>query len=426
MFLSSFRPRCTRTWVLLGLSLCAATAALGQTAPTPAPPASPSSSTSLRQALDAAWALGLASRTTPARLAELQARARATQSLTAGSASVTLAHRTDQLTANGGLREYEAELAWPLWNASVRASTQRQIAAEQTALERQTALARLKLAGELRELAAGLMLARLERDIAARKHAETTQLAQDVQRRVKAGDLARVDGLMAQASMQQTDMALAQADSGLLKLQTQWRLLTGLTSVPVVLETAEAALPIADRAPSDDHPALQAAQALLATAQAKLVLAQTDQRDPMELGLGITQERSAFGAGADTTLRFALRIPLGGEHRNAPRVAAARADLDAAQAEADAATRQVQADTAIASVALATARRNEALAAVRARLSSEVHALITRSYQLGEGDWPTRLRAENDKFDADLSVARARIDVQRAASQLNQALGLLP
>jgi cobalt-zinc-cadmium efflux system outer membrane protein len=196
--------------------------------------------------------------------------------------------------------------------------------------------------------------------------------------------------------------------------------------MPVVLETAEAALHGANRTPDGEHPAVQAAQAQLASAQAKLVLAQTDQRDPMELGLGITQERSAFGVGADTTLRFALRIPLGGEHRNGPRVAAARADLDVAQAEADAATRQVQADTAIASLALATARRSEALAAVRARLSGEVHALITRSYQLGEGDLPTRLRAENDKFDADLSVARARIDVQRAASQLNQALGLLP
>ncbi len=430
MFLFSFQPWCVRTWVLMGLCLGAASAVLGQTVPSsptmPASAASTSSATTLRQALDAAWALSLPSRTTPAKLAELQARERATQSLTAGAGSITLAHRTDAFTANAGLREYELELAWPLWNRSVRASTQRHIAAEHAALEQQNTLARLTLAGELRELAAALMLARLERDLAARKHAETTQLAQDVQRRVRAGELARVDDLLAQASTQQADIALAQAESGLLKLQSQWRMLTGLSSAPMLLETADAAMPGADPSSHSKHPSLQATQAQLAASQAKLVLAQTDQRDPMELGLGITQERAAFGAGADTSLRFALRIPLGGEQRNAPRIAAARADLDAAQAQADTATRQIQADTAIALVALAVARRSETLAAVRARLSFEVHALITRSYQLGEGDLPTRLRAENDKFDADQSLARTRIEVQRAISQLNQALGLLP
>ncbi len=386
----------------------------------------PASQPTLRQALDAAWALSPQSHAAPQRLAEFQAREHAAQSLIAGAPSVTLAHRTDQFNANGGLREYEAELAVPLWNPGVRASTQRQIAAERAAFEPQRALARLKLAGELRELVAGLMLARIEHDLAVRKHDETLRLTQDVQRRVKAGDTARVDALQAQAAAQQAESALVQTDGGLLKLQSQWRALTGFSDVPALAGVAEAVAPANTPSPDGNHPVLQSAKALAHTAQARLSLAQADQRDPMELGLSVSQERSAFGASADTNLRLALRIPLGGENRNAPRIAAARADLDAAQAEVDSATRQVQADKAIATAALATARRSEALAATRARLSTEVHALITRSYQLGEGDLPTRLRAENDKFDADLSLARARIDVQRAVSQLNQALGLLP
>ena len=433
MFPISFKPRRACAGALLGLSLWSVgTAGSAQGQPTPATATAAvnvteASSPTLRQALDAAWALSPQSRAAPQRLAELQARQQAAQSLIAGAPTVTLAHRTDQVNANGGLREYEAELALPLWNPGVRASTQRQIAAERAAFEPQRALARLKLAGELRELAAGVMLARIEQDLAVRKHDETQRLAQDVQRRVRAGDTARVDALQAQAAAQQAESARVQADGSLLKLQGQWRALTGLSGVPVLAEAAETAAPTpTPNATSDNHPALQAAQALTQSAQARLALAQTDQRDPMELALGIGHERSAFGASADTSLRVALRIPLGGENRNAPKIAAARADLDAAQAEADAATRQVQADQAIATAALATARRSEALATVRARLSTEVHALITRSYQLGEGDLPTRLRAENDKFDADLSLARARIDVQRAISQLHQALGLLP
>lgn len=162
------------------------------------------------------------------------------------------------------------------------------------------------------------------------------------------------------------------------------------------------------------------------SAQARLSLVQADQRDPMEIGVGLSQERAAFGANPDTSLRFALQIPLGGENRNAPRAAAARAELDAAQAQADAVTRQVQADIAIAISALDVAQRQAMLAGEQSRLTTEVQVLIAKSHQLGESDLPTRLRADNEKFDADLSLARARIEVQRAMAQLNQALGLLP
>jgi len=56
----------------------------------------------------------------------------------------------------------------------------------------------------------------------------------------------------------------------------------------------------------------------------------------------------------------------------------------------------------------------------------EAQALIAKSYQLGESDLPARLRADNERFDADLALARARSDVQRAIARLNQSLGLLP
>ena len=56
----------------------------------------------------------------------------------------------------------------------------------------------------------------------------------------------------------------------------------------------------------------------------------------------------------------------------------------------------------------------------------DMQALVAKSYQLGESDLPTRMRADNEKLDADLSLARARIELQRAISQLNQSFGTLP
>lgn len=394
-----------RALAAAGLGLGLVLAAQAQTPPT------------LRQALDAAWALSPASRAATHRLDELQARERAAQSLVSGPLSATLAHRTDRLNANGGLREYEAELELPLWNPGVRSATQRQTGAERAAFEPQQALARLKLAGELRELAAQAAQARAERDLAARKLDEATRLAADVERRVKAGDTARVDALQSQAAARQAEGAVAQADAALSRAQNQWRALSGLP-LPGALDEQPGT--------ATDHPAVLAAQAQLRTAQTRLALADADRRDPMALGVGVTRERAAVGAASETSLRFALRIPLGGDTRNAARLAAARAELDTAQAEADAATRQTSAEQAAATAALDAARRNENLAAQRAMLATQVQALLVKAYQLGESDLPTRLRADNDKFDADLSLARARIDVQRATAQLNQALGLLP
>lgn len=400
------------------------------------PPVTPSAlntPTTLRAALEAAWALHPSSRASGNRTAELDARAGAAQSFTSGPSSVGLAHRTDALSGDAGLREVEAELEVPLWNPGVRRATQNQVTADGSALAWQQSAERLKLAGEVREAAAQVALARAERDSAARKQLEATQLADDIERRVKVGDLARVDALQARASAQQAQGQLAQSDAALLRTLGQWRALTGQTQVASLEEALPSAVaqnPAATllnlQAVQNEHPALQAAQAQVQSARARLAFAEADRRDPMALGLGVTRERAAAGANMETSVRLALRIPLGGDSRNAPRLAAARADLDTTQAQADALVRQLEADIAAAGADLDAARRQEALAAQRATLSTQMQALVAKSYRLGESDLPTRLRADNEKFDADISLARARIALRRAVSLLNQSLGTLP
>ena len=437
LFSNSLRRGCAVIPALASVFLALPLSAVAQTNTSPIPQSgsvsASSAPTTLRAALEAAWALHPSSRASANRTAELDARARAAQSLTSGPASVGLAHRTDAWSGDAGLREVEAEVEVPLWNLGVRRATQNQVTADGSALAWQQSAERLKLAGEVREAAAQVALARAERDSAARKQLEATQLADDIERRVKVGDLARVDALQARASAQQAQGLLAQSDAALLRTLGQWRALTGQTQAASLEEASPSAVaqnPAADlrnlpTAPSD-HPALQAAQAQVYSARARLALTEADRRDPMALGLGVTRERAATGANMETSVRLALRIPLGGDSRNAPKLAAARAELDAAQAQADAVVRQTEADIAAASADLDAARRQEALAAQRAALSMQMQALVAKSYRLGESDLPTRMRADNEKFDADLSLARARIALQRSISQLNQSLGYLP
>ena len=416
-------PSIFRLWPIL-VVVAALPGGAGAQTPLPAETSAASAhqSPSLREALASAWALSPAARSADSRRADLQARERAAASWINGSPSALLAQRSDRFGNNGGFREYEAELELPIWSPGVRGATQRELAAQRLAFEPQQQAARLRLAAEVREAAAGLALARSESELAARKHSEAQTLAQDVERRVKAGDSARVDALQAQSQVAQAASAEALAHMALLRRQHQWQALTGLAAAASLEESP----PDLAGALAPAHPAVQAAAARVQAAQAALERSETDRRDPMAIGVGVTRERASFGAAGETSLRLALKIPFGTDARNAPRIAAARAELDAAQAERDATERQLQGELASARAELESARRMQAAMAERARLGTEVQALVAKAYRLGESDLPTRLRADSEKFEADLSLARARAGLQRAISQLNQSLGLLP
>ncbi len=383
---------------------------------------------SLKQALDAAWQLSISSRAESNRRSELAAKDKAANSWISGEPVVGVAYRTDRLNKNEGFREYEAEVELPLWNPGVRAAAQADVIAQRLGFDGQFALAKLKLAGELRAIAANAATAQVELDLNKRKLLDAKQLAQDLIRRVKAGENARVDGLLAQVQEQQAQAAIAQAESQLTRLQNQWRGLTGLAAVasldaaPSNTNSGEASA----YAVPPDHPALRQAQAQLNSAQAKLALANADKRDPMSVGIGASRERGRFGAANETKLRIALRVPLGGDNRNAPRQAAARAELDTAQAEVDAVERQLPYEITAAIADLRAARVAQAAASERVRLSTEVQTLIAKSWRLGDSDLPARLRADNDQFEASLALAKTNIDVQRAIANLNQAYGILP
>jgi len=430
LFIFSFtnKPQCLRIslaiqlalplTMLFGLALLAP-GATAQTA-TQAP--------SLKQALDAAWQLNGSSRAESNRRSELAAKEKAANSWMSGEPTLGVAHRTDRLNRNEGFREYEAEIELPLWNPGVRAAARADVSAQRQGFDSQLALAKLKLAGELRALSASAASAQVELDLNKRKLLDANVLAEDLSRRIKAGENARVDGLQAQVLVQQGQAAIAQAESQLIRLQNQWRSLTGLAAVAALNETpSKLAANETPGAPvSPDHPALRYAQAQLGAAQAKLALAEADKRDPMSMGVGVGRERSSFAAANETKLRIALRIPLGGENRNAPRQAAARAELDAAQAEADGVQRQVVAEVSAATADISAARAAQTAARERVHFSTEVQTLITKSWRLGDSDLPARLRADNDQFEASLSLAKASVDVQRAIAQLNQAHGYLP
>ena len=385
-----------------------------------------SATTSLRDALESAWQKHPYLRSEANRRAEIAGRKLQAQSFISAPPTLGLSHNTDLIGKNEGLRGLEAELSAPLWNRSLRSATQSQIERDEQRFALSGQVAKLKLAGELRELAAKYSLALADQTLAKRKVAEASTLADDVARRVRAGDMARVDNLMAQSAVAQANAQLEAAQIELLALQSQWQALTTLSSAPSPLAVSASSSQSTPSFDLQNHPHLLEAQAAVSANQAKLNTTLADSRDPMEVGVSSAREKSARGNSAETSMKFSVRIPFGGASRNDAKAAAARAELDETQTALEAAQRQLQAELSTASAQVTASQRQLVLAEQRAKIAAEAQALYAKAFRLGESDLLTRLRADNEKFDAELAQSRAQLQLQRAQSQLQQAQGFLP
>ncbi|HYD63343.1 MAG TPA: TolC family protein [Noviherbaspirillum sp.] len=378
------------------------------------------SSPSLRDAVEAAWGRQPESSAHTARQEEMAAKRDAASALFPAPPSIALAQRTDRFNQNRGDRETEAELTAPVWMPGTRDSAQRLAAAETAFLDTSTLSARLRLAGEVRDTYWQARLAQNDRAVSVRKADEAALLMQDVERRLKAGEAARVDANQAQGAERLARASLADAEARAFRTLKAFTALTGLAQLP------ESGDRLPEERASGDHPQLSALEANLQVQRAKLAQASAERREPPEVSVGMRRERPTFGEAYENSVRLAVRIPLAAQSRNAPRITAANAELIEAETALARERERIQAEVDTAKAELMHAQQIEKLAEERYQLASDTKALYAKAFRLGELDLPTRLRSENEFFDAELSLSRARLETGRAISRINQALGLLP
>jgi len=174
------------------------------------------------------------------------------------------------------------------------------------------------------------------------------------------------------------------------------------------------------------HPALLDLTARVERARAQQALAGVQTRLNPELTLGAVRERDAFGERYQDSIVVGIRVPLGSTSGSAARLAAASADLTEAESELSLEEARIagQADAARATLHALELTRDAAKR--RADLARESRGFFAKSFQLGETDLPTRLRADLEAYEAERQAARSRLDADAAVSSLRQALGLLP
>lgn len=375
---------------------------------------------SLKAAVDAAWLRSVSAREAGAQQRGAEAARSAADSLWARSPALELGRREGRGVASGQ-NESEVGLAWPLWLPGQRSA--RQAAAEgQTQLaQEQTRALQLRLAGELREQAWGLRLLQAELDQALAQQQTLQELADDVARRVRAGDLARADTMAARAELLAAQAQGSEAGQRLAEARARWQVLTGQALDP---EPAEAEAP-PHAALDETHPELALAVRRVAYRRSQLELVQHSQREAPELSVGYRQEQSP-GSTSQNSLGVKLRLPFGTQDRYLPLEAAARGELEVAETTELRLREQLGAALESARLALRNAEARREAERERAALLQERAGLLRRAFAAGELALPELLRALSTANQAQAAWARQEAALGLARARYQQALGWLP
>ncbi len=408
------------------------------TNPSPAPSAG---RISMAAAVDAAWQRAVAAQEARGLRQRADAERSAASSLWAAPPALQLSHRNDRWQRNAGQQETEIGLAWPLWLPGQRAARGAVADAAVAAADVSQAAARLRMAGEVREAAWAIHALEAELVQADALLRSLQTLAEDVERRVRAGDMARADALAARAELLGATAQQTEVRQRLVQARGQWKLLTGLEALVDAQADAqtdaqaEAQADAREAARTPDtaapvtlalHPELRYAALATEHARKRVALVQASRRDPPELSLGFRQDTPGRSAGPQNSITIGLRLPFGTDDRNQPLQAAALSELELAQAREQRLRDRLDADLAAALAAQATTQQQLLAERDRAALLRERALLIDKSFRAGETPLPDLLRALSAAAQAEASLARQQAALGLARARLHQASGLLP
>lgn len=385
----------------------------------------------LKQAFEMAWLRQPEAQSLTERREAAEARRQSADSWTAEPPALEISAKSDQLNKDQGDREYVAGIALPLWLPGERSRTGALADAEFRAAASRALATQLRTAAIVRDAWWAWQRARIEKLLAQERLKASRQLAANVARRVKAGDLARSDQHQADGAAATAEVALAEANTVLAIATQQLRALTGV--MPSIQSTdVSAAGEPAPTIPADfsaldtSHPAVLELLNRAEVARRSADLAEVQTRTNPELMLATTRERGMSSDPYQQTITVGIRFPFGSESRNRAKAGLARAEAIEMEGQLRLERERLITDLDAARVRVESAQQQLAAADKRMQLARESREFFDKSFRLGESDLLTRLRIELEATEAERQAARARIDLAAAVSLLRQTLGLLP
>lgn len=365
--------------------------------------------------LERALALDATSRGIEAEREVAQSRSALANSLAPGSMVATGSFRVDTRGLQTA-RETDLELGMPLWLPGQRNAVARTVRQNVAASEQRLWQRRLEVSGLLREAWWDAALQRAETRLQRERVATARDMLRDVNLRYAQGEVPQPDQLLAENELVAAQLALAQAEAAELAAITAYRGLTG---------GAEPGTSVERPAPRGDHPAIRAAAARVAAAEAEVALVATTPIDNPEIG-GFVNSQFGDVTEQGVSIGLRLRVPLPSQARNAPRRATAQAALTAANAEYAQTQRVVDVAIQRAQDALRASQSVRRLAQQRLTIADQQLTIANRGYRAGETTLFDLVRVRQIQIEAANAAAEADVAAGLARARLNQAMGAEP
>jgi cobalt-zinc-cadmium efflux system outer membrane protein len=317
----------------------------------------------------------------------------------------------------------QVEVSTPVWLPGEGTATQNLARARAAAAEAGARSAHLGLATEVLDLATQAALAVDQRDVAAERLKTARALSVDAANRFHAGEGPESDLLAAEADAATARISLSDAEAHVGTAVAALLPVVGTTTIPRLCGGA----PMFPPGPQglDSQPQVAAAQQAVEAARANLRLTRIQNRNDPEIGLeGINEKQP--GSPWDTRVGVVVHFSFATEARNAPRRAAAEAQLTQAEVALELARRQVLTQYRQAQAMLANAEANRQDADRAAADQARRRAMLEQSWKLGEMPLIEVIRADALAADAALTQARNRTLLASARLRADIAQGAIP
>jgi outer membrane protein TolC len=353
---------------------------------------------------------------------ELEARQIQAKSLLPDAASLVLRNQNDRLLSRNGETEWEAGVELPIWLSGQRKAREAIATVSKKNINTDAQNMRLQLTGMVRDALWDIQLMQGLADIAKARYDSASQLQADIEKRVKFGDLAHADALIAQTETLQTESELIEAQAQLQHAKFRYINLTGLKTIPADFTEKQSAKSELDNA----HPALQDANGLIELSAERRNLAQIETRNNPTLTLGTRSLRGASDTEYNNSIGITLNIPLQAETRNAPLRAAAEMQYSESQVNLSqlkillaAAMHESKHNLEVGLLQLDVLAKKDAIA-------EQSLSIARKAFQLGELDLSDLIRIQTQAFNAARTLKNQQIQQLWNTARYNQAVGELP
>jgi cobalt-zinc-cadmium efflux system outer membrane protein len=410
----SFRTKLALLCIVAGMAMSQVTSAEMR-------PLEQSSAVTLSSLTQTVYELEPARHSELAQQQQINANAALANATFADVKSISLNHQNDVIGSGDGLQEWESIVEMPLWlpgQKQQQLSLSDKLSAELPAYKQQVMLA---ASAKVRELIWNIVLANADTKQAYQIWQSAQKLEQDVTARVKAGELAGTEGLLANTNALEMQNQYLLKKSELDFALSTYYVFTKERRLPESYEEILSDNYVIDQR----HPSLMVLDQHINTLRAKQGLARFDGAVNPRLSLGVRRERGGHGENFTNSMGLGISFALDNEVYRGPAIATATKEL----ADAEIIRQQLERELTITLFShlhdLETKRLQLGLLNEQNETTQQYLALQQRAFELGELDLVSLLRSQslaNEVYNRKLAL---EVDVKHNIALINQALGII-